>query len=1000
MAELSPSDFAEFFEAVHKHEPFPWQRLLLEKVAAGADWPQVIDLPTASGKTACIDIAVFTLALQAELDPLQRTASRRIFFVVDRRIVVDEAFQRAEKLADKLAEAESGILKTVADRLRHVSGGETPLAVAKLRGGTARARQRWSENPLQPAVITSTVDQIGSRLLFRSYGGSPLIAPIHAAMAAYDSLIILDEAHCAQPFMQTALSVRNYLDSDKWSHGKVAIAPPLKLVVMSATAPLTDAAGNPLDRFPSPQERAAALDDPEIIKRSTNVKSARLEAIDNGGHSKRASALAREAISNGCKRVAVMVNRVKLASEIATAIKDTKGLPLCDVVLLTGRMRPIDRDDLVNQWSRFLRASNAEEPQRPILVVTTQCLEVGADFSFDHLITQCASIDALIQRFGRLDRLGLLGKTNSVILAAKQDISDAVDDPIYGKAVAETWKWLMTQSKDSAEPGTVNFAISAVGETVRSLRRDTLDPMLAPHPDAPILMPSHVDILCQTAPHPVPDIDIPAYLHGVGRGQPEVRVAFRVDVAGADGKLQADDEAAAAYCELFTLCPVGKQECLSVPTFRLQGYLLGRGASSAGDEDVEGAAVDEESKSGSDTAKGMPFLRCRGGGWKLVNATDSHDLIRPNDLVVLPMLPNGKIPDELGTHLNEAAVDRAEEAAWIAWPRENAGETSGIFLRVNKTVLEQPPLIDAAHSLLDWLNQNALDEGADSPDIESLRAALAAVPDGGTAGEESTLARFAKVCKAAELAIIKPKYIKPHPVVTGAWIVAIPGAAIEMDNSTSDEDAATNSSRSISLASHLKDVESAARKFACGLPPGLQEPLGKAGQWHDLGKLDPRFQEILSNIGSQPLAKSEARFSRKPDFRHEMISLQIVQNCLAEQLPAEEMPRELLLHLIAAHHGHARPFAPVRDDSDPEDILAPNGFDPAVKLTAEARNRPPKPHHLGSGIPDRFWFLTRHFGWWGLAYLESMLRLADWEASANPSTAATAAEETPEEVHS
>src|SRR5262249_55891423 len=112
MGVLTHKDFAAFFRALWGFDPFPWQQDLLERLATGKDprrdyeadrglWPDVLDLPTGSGKTAALDIAVFHLALEA-LEKDKRCAPVRIAFIVDRRLIVDDAYGRAKRITQAL----------------------------------------------------------------------------------------------------------------------------------------------------------------------------------------------------------------------------------------------------------------------------------------------------------------------------------------------------------------------------------------------------------------------------------------------------------------------------------------------------------------------------------------------------------------------------------------------------------------------------------------------------------------------------------------------------------------------------------------------------------------------------------------------------------------------------------------------------------------------------------------------------------------------------------
>jgi CRISPR-associated endonuclease/helicase Cas3 len=70
--------------------------------------------------------------------------------------------------------------------------------------------------------------------------------------------------------------------------------------------------------------------------------------------------------------------------------------------------------------------------------------------------------------------------------------------------------------------------------------------------------------------------------------------------------------------------------------------------------------------------------------------------------------------------------------------------------------------------------------------------------------------------------------------------------------------------------------------------------------------------------------------------------------------------QELVLHLIAAHHGRARP------------VIGTEGCDDAPPSLLEARVRE---------TALRFARLQKRWGPWGLAWWEALLRAADQEAS-------------------
>src|SRR5690606_12671070 len=134
----------------------------------------------------------------------------------------------------------------------------------------------------------------------------------------------------------------------------------------------------------------------------------------------------------------------------------------------------------------------------------------------------------------------------------------------------------------------------------------------------------------------------------------------------------------------------------------------------------------------------------------------------------------------------------------------------------------------------------------------------------------------------------------------------------------------------VSLTRHLNGVRSFAEGFgaALNLPREVTNDLALAGLIHDLGKADPRFQLLIHwgdpvkeaaaherhtksaapSIDPSPRVRARERNGYPGGMRHELLSIALAER--SPSLRAKATDWDLVLHLVASHHGWCRPFAP------------------------------------------------------------------------------------------
>ena len=986
MGELADADFDDYFRAVHGYEPYPWQSRLTRQVLEGDGWPDVVALPTGVGKTAVLDTAIFALAVKPDTSP------RRIVFVIDRRIVVDQVYERAKTINHRIDTATEGVLAEMNNRLKRLTCAEKPLGVSALRGGRIPMDAEWAVRPEQPWVMVSTVDQFGSCLLFRGYGPSQRKRPILAGLAGNDCLVILDEVHLSQAFAATLrdISSEGEVPRIRAFNSARLKARRFKIVEMSATP--MNRGGERFGLQDSDLEQS-----PRLRQIAQAPKRAKLVTITGNrppheSIPKKVLELLKKELSEDERSLGVIVNRVRTARETHRLLQQHG----YEAHLVTGRMRPIDKEEVLERISSCVDPDRDSRLDQRTVVVATQAIEVGADFSFDTLISEAAPIDSLCQRLGRLDRRGSLaargnGPARCWILGVASEMKPNRPDPVYRDAVRHAWQGLQSLADDGEVDVGPDTDLVARLSDVCDHPRDAQ----APKSEAPLLLATHVEAWSQTNPEPLADPPIAEFLHGKdSQREPDVSVVWRRDWSK----------------EALDLVPLRPAEFLAVPVSAVQNWV--RRAAEFPVSDTGTAPSEAEARRGrlrdAEAARQQlrSLRRWRGREAELTEEIERVEDIKPGDLLIAA-------PDMGGL----------SAGTWDPWARPSTrldatgedpghchvadlGDQAQLAYGVRATLRLDPRLLKDLDLPQIPSPQSESDASMTPRDvIDQWLSELESLPSGTLPDWMSQVIERLRDDGRPDIETVGPDTGSGYYVLTQRAVD--PAILDEFDDKPSLTGASTR------LRDHLDGVGAKAEDFGrrLGLRGEVVDDLRLAGELHDLGKIDSRFQaQMLGHdpvriAGSdEPLAKSRreararTRWNKWPPVRHEISSVALVQSS-PEVLALAHDP-DLVLHLVGTHHGHGRPLPPIRTDDCPQQLTAvghlrddrfrldaaalddPDAVDEASGLVRMSVSSSLTETPLAFEMADRFWRLQERYGHHGLAWLEAIFRLADHQRSA------------------
>jgi len=616
------------------------------------------------------------------------------------------------------------------------------------------------------------------------------------------------------------------------------------------------------------------------------------------------------------KRVLVYVWSPKDAEAIFRAITQEVGQDR--VAILTGTIRGHERDEMTTRpldeisdlearrrakmFRDFRLDPDRARPEQSEYLVATSAGEVGMDLDADEMVCDLTYLDSMIQRFGRLNRLGRTKSTIQVVKLPPRRNDVVVDEKLM--------RLMATREALLSLPlvGKKGHKASPIVLQALSDRHDAFS-------KAPRTLPLTNVLLDNWALTRVPEISptVDRYLHGLVAEPPDIYVAWREEV---DYLLDATSETITEWLDTH---PVLARE-------QVRGSLM----------DV----VNELRKIGQ----------------------------RKEQAILIPQTEEEVEVIELSDFNNDEQTleDRYRNALLLLRPAAGGLNRQGILdgdvEKAVKDVADEPTPPDFKHHRLrilierdgdDWTYHTlATDSASHSVSARNLYRALQQI-------RQQIRPQFPGTYeKGAEVLVTDDE---GNPTTAIMSLVYRRSTETVLDS--------TAASISQELDEHLQwaaeEGESITRRLS--LPPDIASAVVIAAKVHDLGKNRPEWQRAIGNSPSgdnwKPWAKSAGKgYDRSAvgKYRHEFGSLREAMN-----LPQinDHPERDLILHLIACHHGWARPH------------YEPEHWDIADDVSDEENQE------IANEVMRRVAKVQRRYGHWYLAWLESLIRCSDYAAS-------------------